>query len=572
MNADPTPQAPSPVSPIERYRKRLAMLMTERSSWLYHWQELNDFIYPRRFRYLQFDRNKGTKKNDKIINNKATVAVRTLASGMMAGITSPARTWFKLLGPSELRDDGEVKSWLGQVERITREELIKSNAYNVLHELYAMLAVFGSPAMYVEESPGEDDLFRTYLFPIGQYCLASSAKGKIDTIYRQFSMTVAQLVEEFGYANCTQSVRTQYDTGAWDNWVRVVHVIEPNRMGTRGLASKNKAWRSVWWEEEANEQKFLRESGYDEFPVMAPRWTVTGEDVYGSCPGMEMLGDVKALQLLERRAAQAMDKVVNPPMKGPMSLKSQRISLLPGDITYVPDTVAGQKLEPAIEVKPDAISQAQQKIQAHEYRIMQTCYTDLFRRMESMDYAPNGGKQPITAREVNERHEEALLELGPVLERIHDELLNPFLNRIIQILWRAGKLPPIPDKLRGGRIRVEYVSIMAQAQKILGTAGLERFSSFVGSLSAVKPDILDLIDFDAMIREYADNLGIPVEMLNKEEIVMQMRQARQQQEQEKAAMEQAGQGAEAAKAAAGAQVTPDNLLGRLMGGVGGGVA
>ena len=562
---EPSPQAPS-ISPLERYRKRMSMLNLERSTWLYHWQELNDYIFPRRFRYLQTDRNKGTKKNDKIINNKATVAVRTLASGMMAGITSPARTWFKLLAPAKFRADPDVKLWLAAVEKITREELIKSNCYNVLHELYISLAVFGSPAMYIEETPEAEDLFRAYLYPMGQYSLAASARQKIDTIYRQFNMTVAQVVEEFGLGKCSVTVQNQYKEGAYDAWVKIVHVIEPNRLYAGKKNSADKKWVSKWYEEEGNENTFLRESGYNEFPVMAPRWSVTGEDVYGSCPGMEALGDVKALQLLERRSQQAVDKVVNPPMKGPMSLKSSRISLLPGDITYVPDNANGAKLEPAIEVKTDAIMQAQGKIQACEYRIDQTFYVNLFRKMETADRAPNGGKQPTTATEIDERHEEALLELGPVLERIHDELLNPFLNRIIQILWRAGRLPPLPAKLRGANIRVEYVSIMAQAQKILGTASIERFSSFSGSLSAIKPEILDLINFDKMIREYAESLGVPIELLNTDKIVAEMRAARQAQQAQQTQMDQMSQGAEAAKAAAGAQVTPDNLLGRLMNG------
>jgi hypothetical protein len=211
---------------------------------------------------------------------------------------------------------------------------------------------------------------------------------------------------------------------------------------------------------------------------------------------------------------------------------------------------------------------AQGKISAHEYRINQTFYTDLFRKMESADQAPNGGKQPMTATEVNERHEEAMLELGPVIERVEEEGLSPALNRVIQILFRAGKLPPPPAKLRGRNLRVEYVSIMAQAQKVLGTASIERFSSFTGSLSAVNKDILDLINFDQMIREYAEMLGIPIDLLNKDEVVQQLRAQRQQALAQQQQLEQAQQGAEAAKAAAGAQVTPDNLLGRLMGGGG----
>lgn len=557
---------------LKRYKDRRAMLFQERSTWLSHWQEINDYIFPRRFRYLSMDRNKGVKRNDKVINNKPMIALRTMSAGMMAGITSPARPWFHYtVVDARLRDDPEVKLWLDAVEKIVREKLLQSNVYNVLHDLYINLGAFASPAMYVEEDD-EDDI-RAYLFPIGQYMLAASARGRVDTIYRDFSFTVGQLADEFGADRLTASTRQLLRDGQTEAWIEVVHAIEPNvGRDTGRLDSKNKPWRSVWYEKGASdEDQPLRERGYDEFPVMAPRWFVTGEDVYGSdSPGMAGLGDCKALQLAMRKQAKLHDKIVDPPMVAPASMKATRVTLLPGDTTYVPDSIAGQKFTPAMEVKPEASSVMDKTIGAHEYRIWVTFYADLFRMMQMSDEAPNGGKQPITAREVNERHEEKMLQLGPVLERLHDELLDPLLRRVFRILNRKGRIPPAPPQLlKSGRIKIEYISIMAQAQKLLGTASVERFSSFVGSLSAVNKEILDNVDFDKMIHEYADMLGIPASLLKPEQIVAQVRAARQAQQQAMAQAQQMQAMAQAGKTAAGASMEGDNMLTRLMAGAGG---
>jgi hypothetical protein len=556
-----------PLAPRQRYLQRLTALEAERSTWLAHWIELSDYIFPRRFRYLYTDRNKGTKRNDKIINSKPTVSVRILAAGKMAGLTSPARPWarFTITDPL-LAEDDEVKGWLQICERVFYETLAKSNLYNCLHEIYGIQATFATAAFYIEEDD-EDDV-RGYVFPIGQFCAAATAKQRIDTLYRKFSMTVGQMVEEFGEKNCSPTVREAYRQGNYDQWRVVVHVIEPNRgREPRYADAKNMPFRSCWFEYEADQthQEPLRVGGYEEFPVMVARWFVTGEDVYGSgSPGMETLGDCKALQLAERRKAQTVDKIVNPPMQAPASMRAQRLSLLPGDNNFVPDGQQGQ-FKPAIEVNPAAIPAQKDVIKEHEYRIGEGFYTNLFQMMLEDDR-----QQPSTAREINERHEEKMLQLGPVVERDEDELLDPMVNRVMAILQRKGKVPPPPAKLRGQRVKVEYTSVMAQAQKLLGTAAIERFTSFIGSTSAVKKQILDIMNEDEIAREYAKMLGVPVNCINTQEVVAKIREAAAQQAQAQQSMQALGGMAQAAKAASGAEVTDTNLLGRLMNGAGAG--
>lgn len=551
------------LSPRRRYVARLAALKNERSSWLEHWRELNDYITPRRGRFLASDRNKGTKKNDKVINGTARRAARILSSGMMAGITSPARPWFRLTTPDpSLAEVGSVRQWLHVVEERIRLSMAKSNLYNALHNVYEDLATPGTSAMVVEEDP--EDLLRAYVLPTGQYCLAQSSRLQVDTLYRELSMTVGQLVERFGIERCSVTVQNQYKQGAVDDWRDVIHVIEPNRSYETGkLGPRGMRWRSVWMEAGGDERLgFLGEGGFQDFPVMAPRWAVTGEDVYGSSPGMDALGDVKALQLLERRKAQAVDKVVTPPMKGPATLRNTRVGLLPGETTYVDSTMPSTTFEPAVIIPPTAVQLIDQLIQRHEERINGSFYADLWLMLAQ-------NERQVTAREVSERHEEKMLQLGPVLERLQRELLDPLVDRVFGILLRSGQLPPPPEELSGIDLRVEYISVMAQAQKLLGITGIERLASFVGNIAAVKPDILDKVNWDEVVDEYAASLGTKPDLTVPDDQVAAVRAERAERQQQQQAAETAMAAADGAKTLSETDMQGDSALNRLVGSLGG---
>jgi hypothetical protein len=550
----------------QRHQKRLAALKQERQSWVDHWRELNDYILPRRGRFFASDRNRGTRRNEKIINSTATRAVRILASGMMAGITSPARPWFRLTTPDpQLAEFGAVKEWLFVCEARVREALAKSNIYNALPLLYVDLACFGTAVAIVDED--QEDVLRAYVVPVGQYALANSPRMRVDTLYREPSMTVAQVVERFGLENVSPTTKSMYDRGDYDSWLEVVHLIEPNRQRDEGRGGhQGMAWRSCWFEAAASnpEKQFLSEGGYREFPVVAPRWNITGEDVYGHGPGMDALGDVRALQLLERRKAQLVEKMVTPPMAGPAGLRRERVSLLPGDYTPVEHMNGGQALRPAMEVHPAGVQAVSASIAEHEERVSGTFYADLWLMMAQSD------RSNVTAREVEERHEEKMLQLGPVLERLQDELLDPAIDRVFAILLRRGDLPPAPPELQGMELRVEYISILAQAQKMLGISTVERLTGFIGSLAGGgRPDALDKLDVDKAIDAYADMLGTNPDLVLTAEEVAGVREARAEKERAAQQGQALATAAVGAKNLAAANMNEDNALTRLVGGLGG---
>lgn len=549
-------------TPRQRYLRRWAALKDERATWLDHWRDLSDQINPRRSRFLASDRNK-SRRNDKIINSTPRRAKRILESGMMAGVTSPARPWFRLTTPdSSLAEAGPVRDWLHLVEERLRLAFARSNVYSALHSVYGDLVQYGIAALHVDED--DEDLFRAYVHPVGQYALACSARQQVDTVYRELSMTVAQLVERFGLEACSASVRDLYQRGQVDQWREVLHVVEPNRDRKLGQSGpKGMVVRSCWLELAGDDSTgFLREGGYEEMPTLCPRWEATGEDVYGYGPGMDALGDCRALQLLERRKAQLVDKIVTPPMGGPASLSGKRVSLLPGDYTPLDSMAAGQRIEPLMVVPPQALGAVEAMIQTHEQRINATFFADLWLMLTEGE----GGR--MTAREVAERHEEKMLQLGPVLERLQDELLDPLIDRAFAILLRSGQIPPAPDELQGQDLKVEYISIIAQAQKLLGVTAIERLAGFVGSMAQTAPDALDKVNADEMIDSYADALGVPPNLVRTDEQVAEIRDARAAQQQAQRQGEAMAAAAQGAKNLAGASMEGDTALTRMLGGMG----
>lgn len=547
---------------IASYNKRLEALRSERATFLPLYRELSDYHLAHRGRFLTSDRNKGHKRNTKQINNTSRMSSRTLASGMMSGITSPARPWFRLsTGDSDLDNIKSIKIWLHQVQQTMYKVFSQSNTYNSLHQIYAELGVFGTAAMGIFHD--FENVIWCKPYTVGSYMIGLNSQNISDTFYREYEISVAQCIKQFGIENVSKSVKEQWEKGNSEAWVKVVHAIEPNddRDGNSPLA-RDKAWRSVYYEAKSGtrdgSEKFLRESGFDGFPIVTPRWDVTAEDVYATdCPGITALGDTKALQLAERRKYQALDKIVNPPLQGPSSLKNKMNGAVgPNDVIWHEDTSSG--LRSIYDgYRPD-INAINSEIVNVENRIQRAFYEDLFLMLAQTD------RRQITAREVAEKHEEKLLMLGPVMERLHTELLDPLIDRTFAILQENGVLPIPPAELQGRDLNVEYVSVLAQAQRLVATGAVDRLAGFVGQISAVWPEARHKVDATRAVDEYAESLGVDPSMIRSDEQVAAITQAEQQSQAQMQAMQVAEQGANIAKSASDAEVSEDNALGAVM--------
>jgi hypothetical protein len=543
---------------------RISGLESERTSWLAHWRELADFILPRRYRWLlSANQSRGGQINNNIIDSTGTIAARTCASGMLAGVTSPTRPWFKLQldGFTNADDNGPVSIWLAICEARMRRVFSESNFYNAIGVLYSDLVVFGSGSLLLYED--YHDVIRCYNPCAGEYFLANGARGTVSAggvFAREFAYSVSQIVDRFGIENCPKEIKRLYDQkgGALSTEFIVRHLIEPNGTPVAGVPSKFE-YREFYWIKGSDNREFLEIKGFNECPFVAPRWDLSGNDAYGRSPAMDALGDIKQLQQEQRRKAEAIDKMVRPPMVADIQLKNAPASLIPGGITYVAGNT-GIGFKPAYEVQP-RIQELMLDIQECQARIKNIFFNDLFMMISQLQTVRS-------ATEIDARREEKLIMLGPVLERFENEALDPIINRVFGIMMRGGLLPPPPEEIQGQEIQVQYVSMLAEAQRAASSAGIERLVAFAGNLAAVDPTVLDSLDLVEAVNEYSSVMGVPPKLVRSREQIAELQKARQQEKQMAEAMQVGMAGVQGAKVLSETEVGGgNNALQQMIGGL-----
>lgn len=542
----------------QRFEKLRAQVKQHRTSWEPQWRRVSDHISPWDAQWDPSQQNNGQRKTQKIVNNTATQALDTLASGMMSGLTSPARPWLLLTVPDpDLAKWEPAKRWLHDVTRGMLDLFHRGNLYTALPMGYHDLGGYGVWSAAVLED--DDDDMRTYPMAMGTYWLASSSRGVTDTAVREFRMTVRQLVEQFGERGVSLKVKNAYDTGRREGWIDVVHVVTPNDdYQPDALEAKYKRWSSCYYESSGNADGFLRESGYDSFPLVAPRWQVSSGSIYGVSPGIKAIDDVVALQTMEKRLAQGIEKMVNPPLQGPSSAMQQLVNNIPGGTTFMGDADLQRGGFRELHQVSLNLQHLETMIARSEQRIDRTFFVDLFLMLAQSD------RRQITAREIEERHEEKLLMLGPVLERLNDELLDPLVTRGFEIMTKRGLVPPPPQEMEGMPLKVEYISILAQAQKMVGLQSIDRFVGFVGNLAQVYAEGLDKVNFDQAIDSYGEGLGVDPNIVRTDDEALAIRQNRaaQQAMQQQVMLEQ--EQAKTAKTLADADTQGQNALTDMM--------
>lgn len=503
--------------------RRFAALLKERSGYDSHVKLVAQNLLPRQSRFHSSERNRGGDRNQHIIDSSGTQALRVLAAGMMAGMTSPARPWFKLDVPDmALRNQPGVKVWLQQVTEQMRRVFRKSNTYNMLHFTYRELGGFGTGCVVTEDD--FDNVIHHAPMTFGEYALGLNHKGVVDTIGREFELNVNQAAEWFGLEALSPTMRDAYSRGNYDQTLTVRHLIEPRveRDPTK-LDAKNKRFKSIYCEVGKEGQVdlkngYLRESGYRFFPGLGPRWDVLFNDAYGSGPGFDALGDLIQLQQEQFSKSKGIDYMADPPLQVPVALRNSGADLLPGGVSYY-DGGSASGIRTAFEVRLD-LQYLIQDIGEVKARINSAFYADMFLMLANAD------RTNMTATEVAERHEEKLLMLGPVLERLHTELLEPLITNTFTRMIEAGMVPPPPPALAGQELQVEFVSMLAQAQRAVGVNSVDRLIGHIGNVAQLKPDAIDNYDADKGIERYSEMLGVDPDIIVPGEQVVLLRQKR----------------------------------------------
>lgn len=517
-------------------------LKREREPYMHQWRQISNYLRPANGKFLSpKNQNEAQSRWNNIYDNTPLKASDVLAKGLMSGMTDPSQQWFYLTtGDPSLDESVEVRRWLSDVSQILYMSFARTNLYQALHHAWMEAGLFGVLAIIIEE---DDELgFTCTPLTVGEYCIACDGKGLPDTLYRRFSMTTRQLIDEFGFDALPSGLRTAATSGKLDEQQNVIHAIEPRKdRDPRFKDNKNMPWRSLYILEDASdtEQPILRESGYRTFPAVVGRWGAISTETYSSeAPGMVALGDVIQLQHEQKQKGNAIDYMVKPPIGVATDTKDAEIDTDPGGVSFVNGATGRKPVEQLWAVNIN-LGELRQDIAEVQQRIKAAFNVDMFLMLNNQS-----ALNQMTATAVAELHEEKLLMLGPVLSRFNNEVLKPLIDRTFDILNEQGWIPQAPEEIQGQILNVEYTSTLSRSQKEIQSRTDQIAIQEALQIAQVQPDYLDNFDLDKYAQIVSDKRGVSPEILRSHEEVAQIRQQKAQAQQQAQQQEQMAQSAD----------------------------
>ena len=516
-------------------KANLSRLIDTRKNFESHWQECADLFLPRKADITE-KHTRGDKRNLQIYDSSPTHSLELLASSLHGTITSSSTRWFNLrFKNAVLNDSDEAREWLESAEEMMYMAFARSNFQQEIHECYFDLLCFGTAAVFLESD--SDDIIRFNSRNIKEIFIAEDARGAINCIYRKFKITAKAAVEKWGLENLSKNIQSLYKNSPFDD-VELCHIVKPREIyDPKKLDKINMPFISVYFEMES--ENIISQGGFREFPYLVPRWLKSSSEIWGRSPAMSCLPDVKVLNKLVETQLLAAAKQINPPLLIPDDSAVLPIRTSPGSLNFYRGG-ARDKIEPLnIGANPGLglnLEEARRKSIAKAFFVDQLLIQE-------------ASSRTLTATEVQARQEERLKILGPTMGRLQNELLQPMITRVFNIMLRNGHFIEAPEILANQEIEIEYISSMALSQKASQLSGIMRGMEVFGSLAQVAP-VMDFLNSTGLVKELIKILGLPATMINSDAEVEQIRAERQEQQAQQAEMQQAMQEAQVAKDAA----------------------
>ncbi|MDO8775689.1 MAG: portal protein [Burkholderiaceae bacterium] len=505
----------------EKDVRRLGQLKGERLPHEPVWRNVFEYMAPERAHGFNGNVVSGTDiqaQKARVLDGTATHSARLFSSGMASGLHPSNSLWFGMDAGGENEEENQ---FFDNAARIIFENIHAANFDAVAAECHADLGPAGWFVLYTDEKEGGGYHFEQW--PLAQCFIACSKPGDlVDTIFREFELTLEQAVNEYGLTNLSSALQDKYKLGgeALGEKIWFVWAIYPRSIYVEGGAklAKNKAFASC--HHEVATKKMVRESGYDEFPCAVGRWRLVPGTPYAMGPGSDALPDIKTLnQIIELELAN-MDIAVSGMWKatndGVYNSKTTRLGAR--KVVMVANMDNFQPLKTGADFNV-AFSKADQL----RASIRQTLLADILQ--------PQDGPQ-MTATEVHARQQLIRQQLAPIFARLQSEFLQPLIVRCFFIALRAGILGKVPDSLRGRNFTVKYTSPMARSQRLEEVTAIDNVIAGMVQAIALDPagaqDVLDLIIMPDAQRKRAEALGVAASLMRSPDQIKARRDARTQ--------------------------------------------
>lgn len=486
-------------------------LRGERGTWDSHWQEISDFIIPRKNDFNNF-KSPGQKRNVQLLDNTGMHSCELLAGALHSMLTNPAIEFFELsTGDANLDSIASVRAWLQDCTTKIHNKLNDSNFQTEAHEFYLDLCGFNTAGLTVLEDELMDVVFQAYF--LKELYIMENNKGLVDEIYRFYTWTAKQIVQEFGLKNVPKCVQEVFESGKEERF-ELIHATYP--CDEYGAKRKNFKFKYASQYIFVKEKTELRLKGFNENPWLVARWAKASGEQYGRGPGMNALPEVKMVNAMEEAVIKGAQKTIDPPLQAPDDGFVLPIKTRPASVNFYRSGGNGKdRIEPIFN---DArIDFGIEIMEAHRSRIRQTFYIDKLQLIQ---------QDRMTAEEVRQRRDDDMRFLGPLLARLQVEFLGPLVERTFNIMQRRGRFLAAPPELNKKQITVRYSSAIAKVQRMSEVRNFMEFMSVTAPLTQIDPAVIDNLNPDNAYLGVAQMYSIKQKFLNDPDQVEEIRAAK----------------------------------------------
>jgi hypothetical protein len=531
-------------SRVDDIIRRQEKMATDRAIFDSHWREIAERILPRSD-HFKVNRNAGDKHTERVFDATANLALERFAAAMESMLTPRTQRWHKLkTGVPELDENQEVKEYLDALTQILFQVRYapKANFASQANECYIGLGAFGTSGMFIDDLIGHGIRYRSV--PLNEMFIAENHQGMVDTVHRRFPMTARQAAQRFGTKMLPEAIKKAVEKSPEQNF-DFIHAVMPrgeidgNRKDYKGMPIAS-CYIAI------DGRSIVGEGGFHTMPYAVGRYVTGPKEVYGRSPAMTVLPDIKMLNEMSKTVIRAAHKMVDPPLLLQEDGALAAFDMRPSALNYGGVNEQGQQLVHALQTN-GRVDIGLDMMDQRRKVINDAFLVTLFQILVD--------SPQMTATEAMLRAQEKGALLAPTMGRQQSEFLGPLIEREIDILARAGVLPPMPDVLReaGGSVDIEYASPLNRAQRAEEGVAIMNTLQAIAPLAQIDPSVMDVFDPEAVARELADINGVPAKVMRSAEKMKALNDQKAQAAQAQQLLEAAPVAASTAKDLAQAQ-------------------
>lgn len=503
---------------IDSIMQRFSQMVDTRANWENFWQEVADHSLAIRD-FTTSMVTEGRRKDRRIYDASSSDAHGRLSSALQNILTNAMTKWFFLSVENEdLLEDEEVQRWLADAElRMYAEFNSKgANFAPAMSGTYQDIVGFGTSIHFVDDVPGLGTVHSSR--PISECFVSQNSNNKIDTVYRRFWFTAAQAADKWG-ERVSDGVKSDLEQNQFETKREYIHAVQPNPdWDPRAIGVDRFPWSSHYVQVE--NRHVLEVSGYPEFPYMVPRWLVDNGETYGRSPAMNALPTQKNLNVVIRDWMIAIQKDLSPPMMVADDGVISQLRLDPNAVNVI--RAGAHNIDPIRPILSGSnLTATDAEIQRLQSEVRKIMHQDI------LELTDNPG---MTATHVIELTNRAQQWIGPMLDRIRIELLEPMVDRVFNVMQRAGMFLEPPEVLKGQPVVINYVGPAARAQTAADVQAVVSVVNQMIEWSQIETDLTAELNLPRALRHVAKGGGAPPDIFNSKrvkELILEQRRAAQ---------------------------------------------